>query len=168
MLCTGWPYFLFTFNRLSLSLCLALLSAATAAPVCMCVNDDVVLPPLGLPYLLLSLHARPALPPLHALPALPSFPAPPVLSSSLTALNKSCTCLCVIKANRNRSIEKWYFTPVLTCSNPFTPLHTSVTMSARQLFLQFSLSKAVTTSYTAEIAYFSSSNREICNGVRLV
>ena len=42
---------------------------------CQVSDDDVVLPPLGLPCLLLSLCACPALPTLHALPALTSFPA---------------------------------------------------------------------------------------------
>ena len=41
VLCTGCPYFLFTLNRLFLSLCLALLSNATAVPVCMCVTHHL-------------------------------------------------------------------------------------------------------------------------------
>ena len=41
VLCTGRPYFLFTFNRLTQSLCLALLSHATAVPVCMCVTHHL-------------------------------------------------------------------------------------------------------------------------------
>ena len=67
-----------------------------------------MLPPSELPYLLLSLCARPALPALHALPALPSFPAIPVLLSSLTALCKSCTCLhlFVLKTFSNQNMKK--------------------------------------------------------------
>ena len=41
VLCTGRPYFLFTLNRLFQSLCLALLSHATAVPVCMCVTHHL-------------------------------------------------------------------------------------------------------------------------------
>ena len=41
MLCTGRPYFLFTLNLLFLSLYLALLSHATAVPVCMCVTHSL-------------------------------------------------------------------------------------------------------------------------------
>ena len=38
---TGGPYFLFTFNWLFQSLCLALLSHATVVPVCMCVTHHL-------------------------------------------------------------------------------------------------------------------------------
>ena len=41
VLCTGRPSFLFTLNRLFQSLCLALLSHATAVPVCMCVTHHL-------------------------------------------------------------------------------------------------------------------------------
>ena len=42
---------------------------------CQVSSYGFVLAQLGLPYLLLSLRARPALPALHAPPALPLFPA---------------------------------------------------------------------------------------------
>ena len=130
-----------------------------------------MLPPLGLPYLLLSLRARRALPTLHALPTLPSFPATPVLLSSLTALCKSCTCLRVFvpKTIRNQTMEKIV---LHTCSDLFKPVHTSVTMYARRAMsvfpsifpirklLFFSL-----TSYPAEFAYFSSPNRGLSNSL---
>ena len=41
VLCTGRQYFLFTINRPFQSLCLALLSHATAVPVCMCVTHHL-------------------------------------------------------------------------------------------------------------------------------
>ena len=41
VLCTGRPYFLFTLNQLFQSLCLALLSHATAVPVSMCVTHHL-------------------------------------------------------------------------------------------------------------------------------
>ena len=66
-----------------------LVVVAVLRMACQVSSDGFVLPPLGLPYLSLSLPVRPALLALHALPALLSFPAIPVLSSSLTALCKA-------------------------------------------------------------------------------
>ena len=76
--------------------------------------------------------------------------------------------------NLCRDVETLGFTPVLTCSNLFTPVHTSVMMYAHHAIsvfpsifpfrklLFFSL-----TCYPAEIAYFNSPNRQLSNGGRV-
>ena len=193
MLCTGRPYFCFTFNRLPQRLCLALFSHATAVPVCVCLTHH-------LPFYWFW----------NLLPFLFHFPTrctiwlqvrtQIVFGGSFEFARSEHkahgpgkivphTCSDLFKPVQTFS---HMFTPVHNCSQLFTPVHTcshlftpqwlSMLFSQRQFLVEFSpgescyfsillprpaLSRGRLMCYRVEFASVCSPNRELSNSARL-